>query len=82
MATRIGVFIFDGAEELDFVGPWEIFTASSTIAAPPERVFAYLDDYRNLATVYGQLKLDPLDGVVRGLGAKQRESVLAEFAKK
>jgi transcriptional regulator GlxA family with amidase domain len=24
--TRIGVFIFDGAEELDFVGPWEVLT--------------------------------------------------------
>ena len=27
MATRIGVFIFDGAEELDFVGPWEVLAA-------------------------------------------------------
>lgn len=24
--TRIGIFIFDGAEELDFVGPWEVLT--------------------------------------------------------
>src|SRR5207248_726249 len=24
VATRIGVFVFDGAEELDFVGPWEV----------------------------------------------------------
>ncbi len=24
MGTRIGVFIFEGAEELDFVGPWEV----------------------------------------------------------
>jgi transcriptional regulator GlxA family with amidase domain len=24
----IGVLIFDGAEELDFVGPWEVFTAA------------------------------------------------------
>lgn len=22
--TRIGIFVFDGAEELDFVGPWEV----------------------------------------------------------
>jgi transcriptional regulator GlxA family with amidase domain len=27
VATRIGVFIFDGAEELDFVGPWEVLRA-------------------------------------------------------
>ena len=26
MTTRIGVFVFDGAEELDFVGPWEVLT--------------------------------------------------------
>ncbi len=26
MSTRIGVFIFEGAEELDFVGPWEVLT--------------------------------------------------------
>lgn len=24
--TTIGVFVFDGAEELDFVGPWEVLT--------------------------------------------------------
>ena len=27
MTTRIGVFIFDGAEELDWVGPWEVLSA-------------------------------------------------------
>lgn len=26
--AAIGVLIFDGAEELDFVGPWEVFTAA------------------------------------------------------
>jgi transcriptional regulator GlxA family with amidase domain len=26
LTTRIGVFVFDGAEELDFVGPWEVLT--------------------------------------------------------
>lgn len=26
MTVRIGILIFDGAEELDFVGPWEVFT--------------------------------------------------------
>ena len=29
--TTYGLLIFDGAEELDFVGPWEVFTASSTL---------------------------------------------------
>lgn len=26
--TSYGILIFDGAEELDFAGPWEVFTAS------------------------------------------------------
>ncbi len=26
--TTYGLLVFDGAEELDFVGPWEVFTAS------------------------------------------------------
>lgn len=29
--TTYGLLIFDGAEELDFAGPWEVFTASSMI---------------------------------------------------
>jgi transcriptional regulator GlxA family with amidase domain len=29
--TTYGLLIFDRAEELDFVGPWEIFTASSML---------------------------------------------------
>lgn len=28
--TTIGILIFDDAEELDFVGPWEVFTAAAT----------------------------------------------------
>jgi len=26
--TTIGIVVFDGVEELDAVGPWEVFTAS------------------------------------------------------
>jgi transcriptional regulator GlxA family with amidase domain len=29
--TTIGMLIFDGAEELDFVGPWEVFTMARQI---------------------------------------------------
>lgn len=29
--TTIGILLFDGAEELDFVGPWEVFTASAML---------------------------------------------------
>ena len=31
MPSTIGILIFDDAEELDFVGPWEVFTASNEI---------------------------------------------------
>jgi transcriptional regulator GlxA family with amidase domain len=31
--TTFGLLIFDGAEELDFVGPWEVLTASSMLQA-------------------------------------------------
>lgn len=31
MATAIGVFIFDGAEELDFAGPWEVLAAWASL---------------------------------------------------
>lgn len=31
MTIRIGVVVFDDAEELDFVGPWEVFTMGSNL---------------------------------------------------
>ncbi len=31
MPTSFGLLLFDGVEELDFVGPWEVFTASSML---------------------------------------------------
>jgi transcriptional regulator GlxA family with amidase domain len=31
MTTTIGVLIFDDAEELDFVGPWEVFASAAKI---------------------------------------------------
>jgi len=33
MTRNIGILIFDGAEELDFVGPWEVFTMSNEMFA-------------------------------------------------
>lgn len=29
MSQTIGILLFDGAEELDFAGPWEVFTAAA-----------------------------------------------------
>jgi len=31
MTTTIGVLVFDDAEELDFVGPWEVFTGAAQL---------------------------------------------------
>jgi transcriptional regulator GlxA family with amidase domain len=33
MATTTGILLFDDAEELDFAGPWEIFTAAAMLEA-------------------------------------------------
>jgi putative intracellular protease/amidase len=37
MGKTIGILIFDGAEEMDFVGPWEVMTAAVN-GLPGERV--------------------------------------------
>src|SRR5687768_1797780 len=34
-----GVVVFDGAEELDFVGPWEVFTSSAMVRAAGDQCF-------------------------------------------
>jgi len=33
MTSTIGILIFDDAEELDFVGPWEVFTVTNQVFA-------------------------------------------------
>jgi transcriptional regulator GlxA family with amidase domain len=33
MTIRIGILVFDGAEELDFVGPWEVFTMARALSS-------------------------------------------------
>jgi len=44
VTLKIGILVFDDAEELDFVGPWEVFTMGNEMAklsgnAPPHDVF-------------------------------------------
>ena len=36
--TSYGLLIFEGAEELDFAGPWEVFTVSSMLREHADRV--------------------------------------------
>jgi transcriptional regulator GlxA family with amidase domain len=45
-AMTIGVLLFDGAEELDFVGPWEVFTMA-----------AQLDDGLHVVTIAERAEL-------------------------
>jgi len=37
MGNRIGILLFEDVEELDFVGPWEVFTAAAA-GRPDDRV--------------------------------------------
>jgi transcriptional regulator GlxA family with amidase domain len=36
MPVTIGILVFDGAEELDFVGPWEVFTMAAQGRGDPQ----------------------------------------------
>jgi transcriptional regulator GlxA family with amidase domain len=36
--TNYGLLVFDGAEELDFVGPWEVFTTSANMRGDADTV--------------------------------------------
>jgi transcriptional regulator GlxA family with amidase domain len=38
MTLNIGIAVFDDAEELDFVGPWEVFTMANTVRHDAHRV--------------------------------------------
>ena len=33
MTVSIGILVFDGAEELDFVGPWEVFSMANEVSS-------------------------------------------------
>jgi transcriptional regulator GlxA family with amidase domain len=56
--TTFGLLIFDGAEELDFVGPWEVLTASRMIqgehdGAEPDTVVTVAEDSRPVRCAKG-----------------------------
>jgi transcriptional regulator GlxA family with amidase domain len=57
-ALRIAILIFDGAEELDFVGPWEVFTVANQVAAhfgkePLHEVFLVAETERPVSCAKG-----------------------------
>ena len=45
MARTIGILLFDGAEEMDFAGPWEVFTAAVS-GMPSDRVITIAERSR------------------------------------
>jgi putative intracellular protease/amidase len=45
MANTIAILLFDGAEEMDFVGPWEVFTAAVD-RLTGERVMTVAETFR------------------------------------
>jgi transcriptional regulator GlxA family with amidase domain len=42
--TTYGLLIFDGAEELDFTGPWEVFSVSSELRHDADTVLLLAED--------------------------------------
>ena len=47
-----GIFVFDDVEELDFVGPWEVFT-SAKMAKPDLEVFLFSDQKESITCAKG-----------------------------
>jgi len=52
MAATIGILLFDDAEELDFVGPWEVFSAAKLIA-PGDQVVTIAEHQRPIRCAKG-----------------------------
>src|SRR5690348_8030745 len=42
--TTYGLLVFEDAEELDFVGPWEVFTASAMIREEADQAVLIAED--------------------------------------
>ena len=53
MTIRIGVVVFDDAEELDFAGPWEVFTMASNIQPKAHEVMLVAESDRPVRCAKG-----------------------------
>ncbi|CCH28058.1 DJ-1/PfpI family protein [Actinosynnema sp. NPDC047251] len=81
--TTYGLLIFDNAEELDFVGPWEVFTASSSLRDNADTAVLLAENAGPVRCAKGMRVLPdhPLDDhppldvllVPGGIGARQTE---------
>lgn len=63
MARSIGMLVFDGVEELDFVGPWEVFTMANEVAVqaghPPVHDVALIAERDGPVTCAKNLRVLP-----------------------
>ena len=49
----IGILVFDDAEELDFVGPWEVFTMAKAVDAAAHKVILIAEEDRPIRCAKG-----------------------------
>jgi len=61
MANTIGILLFDDVEELDFVGPWEVFSATTQHLFPDDQVVTIAQQSRPIRCAKGLHVLPDFD---------------------
>jgi nitroimidazol reductase NimA-like FMN-containing flavoprotein (pyridoxamine 5'-phosphate oxidase superfamily) len=61
MANTIGILLFDDVEELDFTGPWEVFSATAQQLFPDDRVVTIAQELRPIRCAKGLRVLPDFD---------------------
>ena len=61
MANTIGILLFDDVEELDFAGPWEVFSATAQHLVPDDRVVTIAQELRPIRCAKGLRVLPDCD---------------------
>jgi transcriptional regulator GlxA family with amidase domain len=61
MANTIGILLFDDVEELDFAGPWEVFSATAQQLVPDDRVVTIAQELRPIRCAKGLRVLPDCD---------------------
>jgi transcriptional regulator GlxA family with amidase domain len=61
MAITIGILLFDDVEELDFAGPWEVFSATTQRLFPDDRVVTIAQEARPIRCAKGLRVLPDAD---------------------
>jgi transcriptional regulator GlxA family with amidase domain len=61
MAKTIGILLFDDVEELDFVGPWEVFSSTTQHLFPDDQVVTIAQQSRPIRCAKGLRVLPDFD---------------------